>query len=91
MFEVSNIDNILIGCYKILEDVEDKGVNYEIFSARDRIRLNEDERIKLIENLPLFKITFTDEFPLEGSLLSLVKRKIMNYIFQTVKLKELKE
>ena len=89
--EVSNIDNILIGCYKILEDVEDKGVNYEIFSARDRIRLNEDERIKHIENLPLFKITFTDEFPLEGSLLSLVKRKIMNYIFQTVKLKELKE
>lgn len=41
--------------------------------------------------LPIFKVNFTDTFPLDGCLLSLTRRKVMNYIFQSVKIKELKE
>jgi len=40
---------------------------------------------------PIFKVTFNDTFPLEGCLLSLAKRKVMNYIFQTIKIKDLKK
>lgn len=40
---------------------------------------------------PIFKVSFTQSFPLEGSLLSLSRRKVMNYIFQSIKIKELKE
>ena len=40
---------------------------------------------------PIFKVSFTQSFPLEGSLLSLTRRKVMNYIFQSVKIKEIKE
>lgn len=39
----------------------------------------------------VFIADFDNEFPLEGSLLSLIKRKIINYIAQTIKLSELKE
>lgn len=42
-------------------------------------------------DFPQFKITFEQSFPLEGSLLSLTRRKIMNYVFQSVKIKELKD
>lgn len=41
--------------------------------------------------LPIFKISIDQEFPLEGCLLSLIKRKIMNYVFQSVKIKQLKD
>jgi len=41
---------------------------------------------------PIFKVTFSsNEFPLEGGLLSLTRRKILNYIFQTVSMKEIEE
>lgn len=39
---------------------------------------------------PLFKITFDQTFPLEGCLLSLSRRKVMNYIFQSVNFSKLK-
>lgn len=39
---------------------------------------------------PIFKITFDQTFPLEGCLLSLSRRKVMNYIFQSIKIKDLK-
>lgn len=42
-------------------------------------------------DFPRFEISFTQSFPLEGCLLSLTRRKVMNYIFQSVKIKELKE
>lgn len=41
--------------------------------------------------LPIFKISIDQEFPLEGCLLSLMKRKVMNYIFQSVKIKQLND
>lgn len=41
---------------------------------------------------PIFKVTFSSEkFPLDGGLLSLTRRKILNYIFQTVSMKELED
>jgi len=40
---------------------------------------------------PIFKITLGQEFPLEGCLLSLIKRKVMNYIFQTINIQKLKK
>ena len=41
-------------------------------------------------NKIIFLANFDNEFPLEGCLLSLIKRKIINYISQTIKLEELK-
>jgi hypothetical protein len=54
-------------------------------------RLSEDEILKNIENnYPIFRVKYEEKFPLEGSILSISKRKIMNYIFQTIKIQELK-
>ena len=39
---------------------------------------------------PIFRVRYEQKFPLEGSILSIAKRKIMNYIFQTIKIQELK-
>ena len=49
-----------------------------------------DYENKISKNV-LFTGTFDDEFPLEGCLLSILKRKIISYITQTIKLEELKE
>jgi len=35
--------------------------------------------------LPIFRIKYEQKFPLEGAILSMAKRKVMNYISQTVK------
>ena len=51
----------------------------------------DDEILKNIENnYPIFRVKYEEKFPLEGSILSISKRKIMNYIFQTIKIQELK-
>lgn len=42
------------------------------------------------ESFPIFRVKYEDKFPLEGALLSIAKRKVMNYIFQTIKIQELK-
>jgi hypothetical protein len=42
-------------------------------------------------DFPIFKISFDQNFPLEGSLISLSKRKVMNYVFQSVRIKDLKD
>lgn len=44
-----------------------------------------------LESSVVFVANFDDEFPLEGCLLSIIKRKVINYIAQTIKLEELKE
>jgi hypothetical protein len=54
----------------------------------------EDNNIKsfdMINNLPIFEVKVNDDFPIEGSLLTMIKRKIMNYTFQTIKIEEIKE
>ena len=51
-----------------------------------RVKLSESNKKHIV-----FIADFDNEFPLEGSLLSIIKRKIINYIFQTIKLNELKE
>lgn len=62
----------------------EEGDIYEIISYN----LDIDDDWK--EKLPIFEVTFNSEFSLDGSLLSLTKRKIMNYIFQTVKIEKIK-
>ena len=42
-------------------------------------------------DFPIFKISFDQNFPLKGCLISLSKRKVMNYVFQSVKIKDLKD
>jgi hypothetical protein len=46
---------------------------------------------KRLKNNIVFFANFDNEFPLEGCLLSIVKRKVISYITQTIKLDELKE
>jgi len=41
-------------------------------------------------DFPIFKLTLDQTFPLEGCLLSLSRRKVMNYIFQSVNFNKLK-
>ena len=54
-------------------------------------RLSDDEILNNIENdYPIFRVRYEQNFPLEGGILSIAKRKIMNYIFQTIKIQELK-
>lgn len=57
----------------------------------DRFMTNNNKTPDDLLDLPIFKVSFTQSFPLEGSLLSLARRKVMNYIFQSIKVKELKE
>ena len=40
---------------------------------------------------PIFEIRYEQHFPLEGGILSIARRKVMNYIFQTIRIKDLKE
>jgi len=46
---------------------------------------------KFKKNHMIFEAKFDSEFPIEGCLLSIIKRKVINYIAQTIKLDELKE
>ena len=51
----------------------------------------EEDRFDFIMDKIIFKVELEQEFPLEGTIVSLIKRKVMNYIFQTVKIKDLKD
>ena len=53
-----------------------------------RIKLTPYEKIDTM--LPIFRVKYEQKFPLDGSILSIAKRKVMNYIFQTIKISELK-
>ena len=41
--------------------------------------------------LPIFHVECSQEYPLEGALLSLARRKIMSFIFQSVKIQKIQE
>lgn len=51
----------------------------------------EDNERRTRDNLPVFHVHIEQNYPLEGCLLSLIRRKVMNYVFQTVKIKDLKD
>lgn len=51
--------------------------------------LNRDEKID--KRFPIFEVKYEQHFPLEGGILSIARRKVMNYIFQTIRIKDLKE
>jgi len=59
-----------------------------IFTLVER---GEEIKKKLTKRSLVFEAKFDSEFPLEGCLLSIIKRKVINYIAQTIKLDELKE
>lgn len=55
---------------------------------KDGPRYNTYEQID--KRYPIFNVKFEQEYDLEGGLISIVKRKVMNYVFQTIKIQELK-
>ena len=55
------------------------------------VEKGEEIKKKLTKKSLVFDAKFDSEFPLEGCLLSIIKRKVINYIAQTIKLDELKE
>ena len=55
------------------------------------VEKGEEIKKKLTKKSLVFDAKFDSEFPLEGCLLSIIKRKVINYITQTIKLDELKE
>jgi len=71
---------------RIDENFSEKKCSFNIINQYDN-----DFIQNISKDNPLFVAHFDDEFPLEGCLLSIVKRKIINYISQTIKLTELKE
>jgi len=65
------------------------GKKSKIFPQGDTWDIDKIERH--ISHSPTFEININQNFPLEGCLLSLIKRKVMNYTFQSIKIDELKE
>tara|TARA_B110000858_G_scaffold5997_1_gene6711 strand:- start:587 stop:991 length:405 start_codon:yes stop_codon:yes gene_type:complete len=58
---------------------------------KDGIIENITKHLDGIENdYPIFRVRYEEKFPLDGAILSIAKRKIMNYIFQTIKIQELR-
>jgi len=55
---------------------------------REKINLSYYDYID--QRTPIFRVRYEQEFPLEGSILSIAKRKVMNYIFQTINIGELR-
>ena len=68
-------------------DVEHFIMNNGLFGLGKEL---ENEENGYGTDFPRFKITFDQTFPLEGCLLSLSRRKVMNYIFQSVNFNKLK-
>ena len=77
-----HIKNLYVGEEK---DIEEIIIDNGYFGVNGEI---ENEYFGL--EFPIFKITLDQTFPLEGCLLSLIRRKVMNYIFQSIKIKDLK-
>lgn len=71
---------------KINHKYNEERCEFKLVRKGDKVKLSEENKKHLV-----FIADFDNEFPLEGSLLSIIKRKIINYIFQTIKLNELKE
>ena len=71
---------------KINQKYEEKKCTFKLLKKDKDIDLDD----KILKSI-VFVGTFDDEFPLEGCLLSVLKRKMISYISQTIKLDELKE
>ena len=74
-------------------DVTDKKSLINLI-RKGAIIFNEKKSEKFLSQIedsyPIFRVRYEEKFPLEGSILSIAKRKVMNYIFQTIKIQELK-
>jgi hypothetical protein len=62
--------------------------NSELFDDCENWSEEKREEAKL--SSPIFEVLISQNFPLEGCLLPLIRRKVMGYLFQTIKLEELK-
>jgi hypothetical protein len=70
---------------KINKKYDEKKCTFKLIQKGEKITK------KISDKKLFFEAQFDSEFPLEGCLLSIVKRKVINYITQTIKLDELKE
>tara|TARA_R110000803_G_scaffold45238_8_gene95370 strand:- start:894 stop:1673 length:780 start_codon:yes stop_codon:yes gene_type:complete len=75
-------------------DNTDKNIVLSIIKKYHQLDDFEGKSHTIIQDIesryPIFRIKYEQKFPLEGGILSIAKRKIMNYIFQTIKIQELK-
>jgi len=76
--DIENIDDIIEILKKYNNENNLKGGNLTVSEKIDRV-------------LPIFEVKYEQNFPLEGGILSIARRKVMNYIFQTIRIKDLKE
>jgi len=56
-------------------------------TLKDGPNLTIDEKID--NRLPIFEVKYEQHFPLDGGILSIARRKVMNYVFQTIRIKDL--
>jgi len=82
------VEKIYEGLYNDIRNIDDiKNIILKNHTLIDGVYTAE----KQIEDfLPIFEIKYEQHFPLEGGILSIARRKIMNYIFQSIKIKDLK-
>jgi hypothetical protein len=64
----------------------EKKCTFKLVKKGENVKITERHKKSIV-----FVCAFDDEFPLEGCLLSILKRKVINYISQSIKLGELKE
>ena len=60
-----------------------------VYGVVNKISVGEVKK-EIIKDIPIFEVLISQNFPLEGCLLPLIRRKVMGYLFQTIKLEELK-
>jgi len=80
------IEKIYQGGDYNLEKIIDEN---NVYGKLNKISVGEHKK-EYIKKLPIFEVLISQNFPIEGCLLSLIKRRVMGYVFQTVKLQELK-
>jgi len=69
---------------------EKKGT-YKVTLENTTFKNADIKKEDLVKLLPIFEVSIDNKFPLEETILPLIKRKISNYVMQTVKINEIKE
>ena len=78
------------GPYNDVNDLSDIiGIIKKHNKLSDGPKLSREEKIDI--RLPIFEVKYEQYFPMEGGILSIARRKVMNYIFQTIRIKDLSE
>ena len=80
------IEKIYQGGDYNLEKIIDEN---NVYGKLNKISVGEYKK-ENVKKKPIFEVLISQNFPLEGCLLPLIRRRVMGYLFQTIKLEELK-